>query len=580
MDPTVVSSIASEVLKTLIESGAKFLGSSVVDKVRRSREESKKLDNYIYGVTNRVSYFVTYRPSPQHVDDVYVLPLILDSALTQTYLGPDKYAVIARALAAAVVSKGAPPDIAEIAALTPEMETIIRAIKYVPFQSLVTDHPGILVLAEAGSGKTSLLSYLALSRLRLKGPRLPIFLDVRDLECGPVSDSMASVLESVGFDGVDFRRLDSTLALYVDGLDELSPRRYKEVCFELGEIRRTMPSMQMVAACRSAAYHNELSFLREVSLVPFDSARVEVFIKCWFSGVHSGPSASSLIQQVRKSTRLSELSCQPLLLSLMCNAFRRYLNISRRQSALFDQCISSLLWQWDADRTVKRSSDFDSLDLEKKVWLHSTLAAHLHNARRRFCEKEFLERRLQKDLPLFGIRANKAGEVLDELCVHHGILVKWTEDTYGFAHLALQEYLTGKWYANEARWQTLINPETLSDPWWENVIALCFASLSDASQAVQSVLDVEGLPALRKLELAAACLKQDPIMAPNLRDRVLRSILDLFHNGNAEEHDAALYMLLGIEDDWTKPSIERSLGGRLFTKELAKLMESSRRQRR
>lgn len=463
---------------------------------------------------------------------------------------------------------------------TPELKTIIQDIKYISLENLLTDYPGILVLSEAGSGKTSLLSYLSLMRLRLKNARLPVFLDVRDLESSSISHSINEVLKSIGFDDIDFKQLDSTLALYVDGLDELSPSRYKEICFELGEIRKTMPSIQIAAACRSAAYHNELSFLKEISLIPFDKERVEIFIKCWFSSVNSGPSATDLIQQIHKSSRLSELSCQPLLLSLMCNAFRRYLNISRRQSALFDQCISSLLWQWDADRTVKRSSDFASLDLEKKMWLHSNLASHLHNARKRFCDKEFMEKRLQKDLPLFGIKSNEANEVLDELCVHHGILVKWTEDTYGFAHLALQEYLTAKWYANEARWQALINREVLSDPWWENVISLCFASLSNASQAVQSILDLEGLSEIRRLQLLAACLRQDPIILPDLRDRILRSIFDLYHNGSAEVHDAALYMLLGIEDDWTKPSIEKSLAGRLPTKELVKLLERARGQKK
>jgi len=579
MDPSLVSSITSEVLKTLIETGTKFLGENLVDKFRRSREESKRLDNYIYSLTNRVSYFVTYRPSPQHVDEVYVRPLILDSVLTQTYTSPDQFEVLSLFIDDLIKNGG---DLLEVIALyesAPELKTIIQSIKYISFEDLVTEYPGILVLSEAGSGKSSLLSYLCLSRLKLKKARLPIFLDVRNLESNSVLHSIDEVLKITGFDDIDFKRLDSTLALYIDGLDELSPARYKETCYELGELRRTMPSIQITAACRSAAYRNELSFLKEVSLIPFDRERVEVFIKCWFSSINSGPSASDLIEQISKNTRLSELACQPLLLSLMCNAFRRYLNISRRQSTLFDQCISSLLWQWDADRTVKRTSNFAALDLEKKIWLHSNLASHLHNARKRFCDKEFMEKRLQKDLPLFGIKSNEAGKVLNELCVHHGILVKWTEDTYGFAHLALQEFLTAKWYANEARWQGLINREILLDPWWENVISLCSASLSDASQVVQAILNLAGISEIRKLQLLAACLRHDPIILPNLREQILKSIFDLYHNGDAKEHDAALYMLLGIEDDWTKPSIEKSLGGRLLTKKLVKLLESAQRQK-
>jgi hypothetical protein len=503
---------------------------------------------------------------------------LLDSALTQTYIRPEEFEVIFSLIESSINSTGTFPNLRFLLSSTPEFEALSQNINYIPFEDLVTDHPGILVLSEAGSGKTSFLSYLCLSRLRLKKARFPVFLDVRNTEKQSISQSINETLKSAGFEDINFKEIDSTIALYIDGLDELSPSRYKEICFELGEIRKELPLIQIAAACRSSAYHNELSFLKEISLVPFNRGRIESFIRRWFSGVTGGPTASDLIHQIQKSTRLLELSCQPLLLSLMCSAFRRYLNISRRQSSLFDQCINSLLWEWDSVRTIKRASDFATLDLEKKIWLHSNLAVHLHNARKRFCDKEFMEGKLRSSLPLFGISSDKASEVLSELCVHHGILVKWTEDTYGFAHLALQEFLTAKWYANEARWKILLTQEILTDSWWESVIPLCFASLSDASQAIQAILEFNGLSKIRRYQLLAACLRQDPIILPDLRDRLLRAILDLYHNGNAAEHDAALHMLFGIEDDWTKPKIERSLESKLLTKELVRLLESAQKR--
>ena len=358
----------------------------------------------------------------------------------------------------------------------------------------------------------------------------------------------------------------------MDGLDELSPKRYKQVCVELGNLTRELPSLEITVSCRSAAYNGELSFLREISLVPFDSRRVEDFVRRWFGTMDEGPTADKLMAQIQKSERLSELSNQPLLLALMCSAYRRYLNISRRHTALFDQCIESLLWQWDADRAIVRESDFSSLDLEKKKWLHSRLAVRLHQARKRYSDEQFLLDSLEEDLPRFGIASIQAGQVLSELCAHHGILVKWTEDTYGFGHLALQEYLSAKWFADEKRWRQLINRNYLSDSWWENAIALCFATLSDATDAMSSVLELDELPEIERLRTLANSLKFDPIVSPELRNSLLRRILHLYHNGSAMEHNAALDMLIGIEDQWSYPIIVKSLDSKLPTRELAKLL--------
>jgi hypothetical protein len=63
----------------------------------------------------------------------------------------------------------------------------------------------------------------------------------------------------------------------------------------------------------------------------------------WLYGANLGYMRELAITQIRKSDKLSDLSTQPLLLARMSNAYCRYLNISRRHTTLFDQCIESLL---------------------------------------------------------------------------------------------------------------------------------------------------------------------------------------------------------------------------------------------
>ncbi|HEX8683468.1 MAG TPA: NACHT domain-containing protein [Ardenticatenaceae bacterium] len=563
MEAIIVSAIATEVLKNLLSSGGESLGGQLANKLRRSSKASDCLKDYLERLTNRVSYFVAYRPSPQFINDVYVQPLILDTALSLTYIEPELF-------------KNLWPGL--ISGRYSDLDPHLR-LTYVTPDELATNASGLLVLGEAGAGKTTFLSYLCLNRLKAPKPRLPIFVDSKDLETKTIRELISEVLRLLGLEDKNISWLNQSLTIYVDGLDELLFTRYKEVCAELGEIKQETPTIQITAACRSSAYQGDLAFLKEVTLLPFTRERTEEFIRRWFIGINNGPSAEGLIHQINKSDRLAEVSSQPLLLVLMCNAFRRYLNVSRRQSAMFDQCINSLLWQWDADRVVVRVAKFRDLDLEKKKWLHANLAVNFHNRRRRYCDKRFIVDLLKEELPRFGIPSTDAEVILSELCAHYGILVKWTEDTYGFSHLALQEFLAAKWYANERRWENLISPSILISQWWENVVALCFASLSDATAGMERVWNHTDLSELDKLKILAHSLRLDPIVDANFRRDLLTRILYLYHNTkSAEEYDAVLLMLVGIEDDWSAPIIRRSLGGMLPTRDLAKLLMRTTRK--
>ena len=153
--------------------------------------------------------------------------------------------------------------------------------------------------------------------------------------------------------------------------------------------------------------------------------------------------------------------------------------------------------------------------------------------------------------------------MLIELCAHHGILVKLTEETYGFGHLALQEYVSAKWFASEQRWRELLVPSRLIDPWWENTIALCLAALSDATAAIESILNLDHVPNIQKLKLLSASLKYDPILSPDIREKILREILHLYHDGDSTQNQIALRMLVGIDDSWTASQIKRSLQSNL-----------------
>lgn len=567
---TTISSttIAENVLADIITAGVESIGEKIYVKIANSIENKRRLKEYIERITNRVSLFVSYRPVSQHVNDAFVKPLVLDSAVSLTYLPPEIYEQLIKAFVEDASRTGKLLELTQSQSSTflSKNEGVYK-LKYLPVEDLISKTKHCLVLGEPGAGKSALLSYVCYERLQLKKAKIPIFADVRELEENNLSQHMEKVLLSIGLENKDLSWLNKMISIYVDGLDELNQYRYKEVCVELSNFCREFPDLQVTVSCRSAAYGGELSFLPEVTLMPFDTQRIEQFIFAWFKNLQGTQSAEGLITHLRNSDSLMGLSAHPLLLSLMCNAYRRYMNISKRHTALFEQCVESLLWQWDADRAISRKSMFSDLDLEKKKWLHCIIAVRLHQLKLRYVRKSFVVQTLEEILPMFGIHSKEARKILAEICSYHGILVKLTEETYGFGHLALQEYLAAKWYSNEQRWLQLITPATISDSWWENVIALSLATLSDSTPAFQKILAVDGVNKTRKLRVLAAALKYDPIIDPTTRQFVLSTILSMYHNGTHDESIQAFDMLAGIDDTWTATKIMESLQGSLPKKD-------------
>lgn len=562
--------ITTEIISNILSNRMLALGRQAFSQLKQGRISKQKVKDYLFKLTNRVSYFVTYRILPQHIDEAYVKPLILDFALSKTYISPENYERIITKLEDYLYKNANEKIDFLVSSGLGREEKIEIEIKYIPLEELIKEYHSILILGDVGSGKSALLSYLCFSRLQLEKPRLPIFADSHDIINKDINNIIYDTLASLGLNKKDMKWLEDTITLYIDGIDELEYSRFKEITSQISMIRSEFPNIELTVSCRSSAYHNELSYLQEIGILPFDEIQAESYIRKWFYGTKDKYLANKLINHIHNNDELRDLSSQPLLLALMCNAYRRYLNISRRQTTLFDQCIESLLWQWDADRIVTRISRFADLDLEKKKWLHSKLAMALHNNKKRFCDKRFILSILNQELPRFGIDAEKSTEVLSELCSNHGILVELTQDTFGFCHFALQEYLTAKWFASEQRWKSLFKRDILIDSWWENVIALCLAILSDATDAMNCILDNSQLNELEKLKILSNSLKFDPLVSPDLRYKIIRRILYYYHNGNIKQKELAFNMLIGIDDEWSGKIIINSLNGRLPKRDLPK----------
>lgn len=555
MEP--LSTITTTILSTLASAAAKNAGSSIIEVFTKKKESASKLEAYLTRLTNRSAYFVTYRIARQHIKDAYVEPRIINSAITRTHIAPQDYKQMLDKNPD--LDKGRLPDTETAMAST--FSTV--ELEYIGVADLARASTDCLILGDGGDGKSALLGYLCWTRLNLPNPRVPIFIDSRQLRESALTKTIYDALTEAGLDAHSLPMLSKTLSVYVDGLDELPIEKYRQTCHEINSLNIEAPDMQFTVACRSGAYNGEFEHMRGVSIAPFTTEQADQFVHRWYADISDRPNANDLLSHLHSSDRLLELATKPLLLALICSAFRRYLNISRRPTALFRQCIDSLLWEWDAKRLVQREGSFASLDLEKQVWLHSLLAVTLHNERMRYCTRATPLALLSRDLPKFGIDSLNSESVLDELVAHHSIFVKWTEDTYGFSHLAIQEFLAACWYRADKRWEGLITAERISDPWWQHVIALSLASMDDATEPLCQLYHDNRVDEVRRTQVAAHCLRYDPVIETELRNEIVSKILNWYHNRDSHHRAIAIEMLVGMEDEWTSPVIRRSLAGTL-----------------
>ena len=299
----VLTVAVEAIFKKILEKATEAIGKSAARRLTSNRTLRKLLAEHLQQTTLRLSRLVAYRPSPQQIEEVYIQPVVMDEALSLADIDPKFYDTLQQFVAK--LRSDTPPTFSLNFTLTQfpsPVEQLIQHIKtFSPDQIAKTDD-SFVILGEAGAGKSSLLQFICYKRIQDLQARLPIFIESIDLLDSSVTDILTSVTTKIGLDSPLLRKLGGSLSVYVDGLDELEPTKYLAVCRELSDLVKYYPEIVICAAIRSSAYHGELSFLSEKTLLPFDEHRAISFVEKWFGEKRSEKvRADTLIGEIRNS---------------------------------------------------------------------------------------------------------------------------------------------------------------------------------------------------------------------------------------------------------------------------------------
>lgn len=486
------------------------------------------------------------------------------------------------------------PDVIEIA-----KGIEVRRVPRERVEETLDRHATALIVGAPGSGKSTLVSYLALRALNDDVSLLPLVVPVRSLAGRPLDE--ATIAAVTGCDpSLVWSAFEAHRALVlIDGLDEIQGGA-DTLSQPLRDLAKAHPDNRFIATSRPIAGVEgggvSVPGFATLRLQPLTRDEVYDCIERWCRAAERSlqkdvlradadatRAADDLKERVRRSRPVERLAETPLMCSVLC-VVHRFLGqrIPERRAGLYEACTNVLLYEWDRAK-FPDGALVGKLDAQQKRTVLAGVAAAMHRERVAEIPKERAIELMGERLSRVGARALDAAGILDEIRDRSGLLVERSPGVYGFSHLTFQEYLT----AFELAASNVGIRELLShhkEPWWHEVIALSAGMAGPRAGAlVSGLLDVEGKEVGAPTMLAAQCMETAIELPASLRMKVERRIATLVPPRSDEDMDRLVSLgevcapvLLRALDDATGASRARAalvLGGLLYEPAVATLVK-------
>ncbi|MBQ1099118.1 NACHT domain-containing protein [Streptomyces sp. b94] len=429
----------------------------------------------------------------------------------------------------------------ERAALPGEHPEPERTVRLSAEDALLT-HDRVLLRGDAGSGKTTLVQWLAVTAAR-SGDRIPYVLPLRTLIRAGVLPAPAAFLTAVGCpltppDGWTERVLGAGRGLVlVDGLDEIPAADRHRTRDWLLALIRAFPGNRWLLTSRPTAVRPDwltAEGFRELALTPMRQSDVATFVQRWHAAADAPEYEGKLLDALRTKRDLARLATSPLMCGLICALHRErrgYLPTGRKE--LYDAALTMLL----ARRDRERGMEAVELSEEAQLELLQRLAYALVLSGRTEMEVETAEGIVERALPSVASAAGQwdAATVLHALLLRSGLLRQPGEGALHFVHRTFQDYLGARYAVEEGHLDVIAG--RADDTQWEDVIRMAVAHARPGERAVLlRRLLAQDTPRLTLLALA--CLEHATALDPAVRTEVEARAGALIPPGSKEDAKA------------------------------------------
>ncbi|MEN6441239.1 MAG: HEAT repeat domain-containing protein [Syntrophobacter sp.] len=434
--------------------------------------------------------------------------------------------------------------------------------KDLPWEEARSEHQKIMVLADPGMGKSTVLKMEASRRAKAEKEKLkdssiapaevvfPLFLQLFDLAHteDELIDAIPKVLvrEYRQVSAIQDRLRDSLASgrclLLLDALDEVPSSGRNSLSEKLNRFVRNYPC-PVICTSRIVGYSEGfLAGAKHMEIVPFRTQQIELYVKTWFRNAASQiedrtKCPDGLIKELRVRPQVAGLVQNPLLLSLICSLYQHEkIVLPAKRAKVYEMAVSFILDEWACRR--KRPPRWA---LEPKLLLLEDLAYRFSCAGRQIFSRDDLyekvNRYLQDPNSPTDFLNEKAAGIVEELAETHGVLQKLDRNgsRYIFLHRTFQEYFTASYLKRkveeDAKGLALLH-ERFWDFDWHEVLALVAGMLDDPALLLDRILrekdDVVSSLLLLAGRCAAECSaesRRDPCSAV---DSVIDRVFDLW----------------------------------------------------
>ncbi len=404
----------------------------------------------------------------------------------------------------------------------------------------------VLLRGEAGSGKTTLVQWLAVATARqetvggdhahLLG-RVPFVLPLRTLTRGgrelPAPDAFLSAVScpiaGAQPDGWPDRVLGAGRGvLLIDGIDEIPEPEREPARRWLHELLAAYPGNLCLVTARPSAVRDDWlagDDFAELSLARMGGDDVAAFVHRWHRAAGAEDThEAALLDAIRTKPDLGRLATNPLMCGLICALHRERRGfLPRGRKALYDAALLMLLERRDRERGLDPGGM--ELDAEAQTLLLQKLAYWLIRNGRAELDRGVAVGLLARVLPSMRFVAEQGTPeaVLRHLVERSGLLREPGPGAVEFVHRTFQDYLGAREAVEERDVPLLVDHAHLDQ--WEDVVRMAVAhARPDERASLLTALiergDHEARHRIRLHLLAMACLEHATRLDPAVREAV------------------------------------------------------------
>lgn len=369
-----------------------------------------------------------------------------------------------------------------------------RDKRIVEFDQLLSKkRKNIWISGEAGSGKTTCLSWIAtqIAEGKMDGELsklIPVIIELRSLNLESLSiidcinkarDSKNSSI-SIPEGWLEEKTKEHQMLFLIDGFDEIEEKERGKV-FEW--IERLDPRDRCYKVFTSRPQVNnrpKLDDLVEVKILPMGIDKIERFVEYWHVTVLKNSLRcseevveeyrSNLIESIRNDNALRKLAQNPLLCAIISALhYKSSKNLPTSKRDLYEACCKMLLDGRENERKIK--ADHIELSYEQKKRIMSKLAYHMMINNKAETDIESAKRFLKSNLQDMAL-----GHISDDKLIRYfinrtGMVFEPSEGILSFVHRSFQEYLCASEMARQED-LGLAMEKIANDNWMETICLL------------------------------------------------------------------------------------------------------------